>query len=143
MKIQVLVRSIKSSILSLTSSSWNDTFWGLRSAAVKQSRCRFNMAAKGDRKFGPLAEPRIFPNQKIDYSKVDATYQACRSFFRYTMLLASVSEACSTFKFRSLDVAPKLPYFLFPIRPSNSRFISSLTSKHKTSGCSYANALLE
>ena len=51
MKIPVLVRSLKSSILSSTSGK--KTFWGVVSAAVEQSRRKANMVAQGDRKFGP------------------------------------------------------------------------------------------
>ena len=53
MEIPVLVRSLKSSILSSTSFQMGKTFWGVGSASVEQSRRKFNMAAQGDGKFGP------------------------------------------------------------------------------------------
>ena len=53
MEIPVLVRSLKSSILSSTNSQLDDTFWGVVSAAVEQSRSEANMVAQGDGKFGP------------------------------------------------------------------------------------------
>ena len=53
MEIPVLIRSLKSSILSSTSSQFDDTFWGAMSAAVEQSRRRANIVAQGYRKFGP------------------------------------------------------------------------------------------
>ena len=45
--------AMKSSILSSTSSQLDDTFWGVVSAAVEQSRCKANMVAQGEEKFGP------------------------------------------------------------------------------------------
>ena len=53
MEIPVLVRSLKSSILSSSSSQLNETFWGVVSAAVEQSRRHANTVAQGDGKFGP------------------------------------------------------------------------------------------
>ena len=53
MDITVLVQSLKSSILSLTSFQMDETFWGVVSAAVEQSRCKVNIVARGDGKFGP------------------------------------------------------------------------------------------
>ena len=53
MEIPVLVRSLKSSILSSTSFQMVETFWGVGSAAVGQSRRKANMVAQGDGKFGP------------------------------------------------------------------------------------------
>ena len=53
MEIPVLVRSLKSSILSSTSFQMDKTFWGVVSAAVEQSRHKANMVAQGDGKFGP------------------------------------------------------------------------------------------
>ena len=53
MEIPVLVRSLKSSILSSTSFQMGKTFWGVVSAAVEQSRRKANMFAQGDGKFGP------------------------------------------------------------------------------------------
>ena len=53
MEIPVLVRSLKSSILSLTSFQLGKTFWKVVSAAVEQSRRKANMVAQGHRKFGP------------------------------------------------------------------------------------------
>ena len=52
-EISVLVRSLKSSILSSTSFQKGKTFWGVVSAAVVQSRRKANMVAWGDGKFGP------------------------------------------------------------------------------------------
>ena len=55
----VLVQSLKSSILSSTSSQLDDTFWGVGSAAVVvQSRRKANMVAQGDGKFGPSGLPQ-------------------------------------------------------------------------------------
>ena len=56
-----LVLSLKSSILSTTSFALDKTFWGMVSAAVKQSWCKANMVDQGDGKFGPEAGPRIPP----------------------------------------------------------------------------------
>ena len=53
MEIPVLVRSLKSSILSSTSFQMDKTVWGVVSAAVEQSRCKANMVAQGDGKFDP------------------------------------------------------------------------------------------
>ena len=54
MEIPVLVRSLKSSILSSTSFQMGKTFWGVVGAAVEQFRRKANMIAQGDGKFGPL-----------------------------------------------------------------------------------------
>ena len=53
MEIPVLVRSLKSSILSSTSFQMGQIFWGVVSAAVEQSRREANVVAQGDGKFGP------------------------------------------------------------------------------------------
>ena len=53
MEIPILIRSLKSSILSSTSLQMGKTFWGVGSAAVEQSRRKANMVAHGDGKFGP------------------------------------------------------------------------------------------
>ena len=53
MEIPVLVRSLKSSILSSTSFQKGKTFWGMVSAAVEQSRRKAKMVAQWDGKFGP------------------------------------------------------------------------------------------
>ena len=53
MEIPVLIRSLKSSILSSTSFQMGKTFWGVVSAAVEQFRRKANMVAQGDGKFGP------------------------------------------------------------------------------------------
>ena len=53
MEIPVLVRLLKSSILSSTSFQMGKTSWGVVSAAVEQSRHKANMVAQGDGKFGP------------------------------------------------------------------------------------------
>ena len=53
MEIPVLVRSLKSNILSSTSLQKDKTFRGVVSAAVEQSRRKANMVAQGDGKFGP------------------------------------------------------------------------------------------
>ena len=53
MEIPVLVRSLKSSILSSTSFQMDKNFWGVVSAAVEQSRRKANRVAQGDGKFGP------------------------------------------------------------------------------------------
>ena len=61
----VLMRSLKSSILSSTSFQMGKTFWWVVSAAVEQSRGKANMVAQGDGKFGHWGwHPRIPPNQK-------------------------------------------------------------------------------
>ena len=52
MAIPVLVRSLKSSILSSTNFQMGKAFWGVGSAAVEQSRGKANMIAQGDGKFG-------------------------------------------------------------------------------------------
>ena len=53
MEKPVLVRSLKSSVLSSTSLQMGKTIWELVSAVVEQSRRNANMAAQGDGKFGP------------------------------------------------------------------------------------------
>ena len=58
MEIPVLVRSLKSSILSSTSFQMGKTFWWVVSAAVEKSRCKANMVAQGDGKFGPWGWPQ-------------------------------------------------------------------------------------
>ena len=84
MKIPVLNRSLKSSILNssnfyldktlwiksrvlnTSSSNLDKTLWGVLSVAVEQSRRKGNMVAQGDGKFGTeVDKPRIPPNQKI------------------------------------------------------------------------------
>ena len=52
-EMPVLIRSLKSSILSSTSFQMDKTFWGVVSAAVEQSRCKANMVDQGDGQFGP------------------------------------------------------------------------------------------
>ena len=52
MEIPVLVRSLKSSILSSINFHMSKTVWGVGSAAVEQSRRKVNMVAQGDGKFG-------------------------------------------------------------------------------------------
>ena len=64
MEIPAPVRLLKSSILSSTSFQMDNTFWGVGSAAVEQSRRKDNMVAQGDGNFGPEADPRVPPNQK-------------------------------------------------------------------------------
>ena len=61
-KITVLVRSLESSILSSTSFQLDDTFWGVVSSTVEQSRREANLVAQGD---GPEADARIPPNNNI------------------------------------------------------------------------------
>ena len=53
-EMPVLIRSLKSSILSSTSFQMDKTFWGVVSAVVEQSRRKPNMVAQGDGKLGPL-----------------------------------------------------------------------------------------
>ena len=53
MDIPVLVRSLKSIILSSTSFQMGKTFWGVGSTVVEQSRRKASMVAQGDGKFGP------------------------------------------------------------------------------------------
>ena len=50
MEIPALVRSLKSSILSSTGFQTGDSFLGVVSAAVEQSRHKANMVAQGDGK---------------------------------------------------------------------------------------------
>ena len=64
MEIPVIILSLKSSIMRSTSFQMDKTFWGVGSAAVEQSRSKAIMAAQGDGKFGPEADPSIPPNQK-------------------------------------------------------------------------------
>ena len=54
MEIPVLVRSLKSNIVSSTSFQMGKAFWGVLSAAVEQSKRRANMVAQGNGKFGPI-----------------------------------------------------------------------------------------
>ena len=58
MDIPVLIRSLKSSILSSTSFQTGKTFWWVVSAAVEQSRRKANTVARGDVKFGPRGWPQ-------------------------------------------------------------------------------------
>ena len=58
MEIPVLVRSLKSSILSSTSFQMDKTVWRVVSAAVEQSRRKASMVAQGDGKFGPWGWPQ-------------------------------------------------------------------------------------
>ena len=58
METPVLVRSLKSSNLSLTSLQMDKTFWGVMSVAVGQSRRKANMVAQGNGKFGPWGWPQ-------------------------------------------------------------------------------------
>ena len=53
METSVLVRSLKSRILSSTSFQMGKTFWGVVSAAGEQSGRKANMVAQGDGKFSP------------------------------------------------------------------------------------------
>ena len=52
MKISIILRLLKSSILSSTSFQMDINFWGVVSAAVVQSRHIAKKVAQGDRKFG-------------------------------------------------------------------------------------------
>ena len=52
-EIPVLIRSLKSNILSSISFQMGKTFWGVVSAALEQSRRKANIFAQGDGKFGP------------------------------------------------------------------------------------------
>ena len=62
MEILVLVRSLKSSILSSTSIQMGKTFWGVGSAAVEQSRGKANMETGNS---ALEADPRIPPPKKM------------------------------------------------------------------------------
>ena len=53
MEMPVLMRSLKSNIISSTSFKMNNTFRGVGSAAVEQSRRKANMVVQGGGKFGP------------------------------------------------------------------------------------------
>ena len=48
----------QSIILSSNSLQMDETFWGVGSAAVEQSRCKANMVAQGDGKFGHWGWPQ-------------------------------------------------------------------------------------
>ena len=72
MDIPVLVRSLKSSILSSTSFQMGKTFWGVASAAVEQSMRKANIIAQGNS--AVEADPRIPPNpKKTCFKKCSAT----------------------------------------------------------------------
>ena len=47
------IHSLKPSILSLTSFQMYETFWGVVSGVVEQSRRKANTVAQGDGKFSP------------------------------------------------------------------------------------------
>ena len=64
MEMPVLVWSLKSSILSLTSFLLDETFCGVMSTAMEQSRCKDNMVAKGGGIFGPWGWPQNSSNLK-------------------------------------------------------------------------------
>ena len=64
LEIPVVVPSLISSIMSLTSSQLNETFWEAASAAVDQSWCK---AKAGDWKFGPF---RLTPESLQSKSKI-------------------------------------------------------------------------
>ena len=53
MEIPVIVRSLKSRLLSSTSFQMGKTFCGVATTAVEQSRRKANMVARGGGKFGP------------------------------------------------------------------------------------------
>ena len=57
LKMPVLVRPLKSSILSSTSFKLGKTFWRVVSAAVELSSLKTNRVAKGDGKFGRRGWP--------------------------------------------------------------------------------------
>ena len=84
MEIPVLVRSLKSSILSSTSFQMGKTFWWVVSAAVEQSRRKANMVARGDGKFGPWGWPqgpskpkikRVYQTKSVE----NITWNVCNS----------------------------------------------------------------
>ena len=58
MEIPVLVRSMKTIVLSSTSFQMDKTFWGVVRAAVGQSRLKANMVAQRDGNFGPWGWPK-------------------------------------------------------------------------------------
>ena len=62
MEIPVIVRSLKTSILSSTSFQMGKTFWGVASAAVVQSRREWLLRETGNS--AHEADPRIPPNHK-------------------------------------------------------------------------------
>ena len=64
MDLPILAWSLKTSIVSLTSSRMDDTFWGVVRAAVVQSRREANMVAQGDGKSGPWGWPQISSRPK-------------------------------------------------------------------------------
>ena len=76
MEIPVLVRSLKSSILSSTSFQMGKTFWGAVNADADQSWCKANMVAQGDGEFGPLDWPKNPSKQK----KWGILYRVKRTF---------------------------------------------------------------
>ena len=79
-EIPVLVRSLKSSILSSTSFQIGKTSWGVASAAIEQSRRKSNLVAQGDGKFGPQ---RLTPESLQTKKKVFLP----RQFFIYSNYL--------------------------------------------------------
>ena len=66
MEIPVLVRSLKSSNWSLASFQLDDTFWGVASAAVEQSRRKANMVAQGDGILRLTLESLQTPKKRVE-----------------------------------------------------------------------------
>ena len=91
MEIPVLVQSLKSSILSSTSSQLDNTFLGVVSAAVEQSRSNANMVAQGDGKFGPSCWPQNPTKPKKCKKKcIGRAIEACSdSYYILSQWLAS------------------------------------------------------
>ena len=53
------------------------TFWEVVSAAVEQSRCKANMVAQGEEKFGPLGWPQVPSKPKKIYPEIGVSIEKC------------------------------------------------------------------
>ena len=83
MEIPVLIRSLKSSILSWTSLPRDNTFWGVVSAAVEQSRRKANIVAWGDGKFGSWDWPQNPSKLKKIARRNNAWLQTKRKYLTF------------------------------------------------------------
>ena len=86
LEITVLVRSLKSSILSSTSSQLDDAFWGVGSAAVEQTRRKASWGAQGKDKFGPWGwgqglDPLSVQELKLGVNTFSPQSEACAPIF--------------------------------------------------------------
>ena len=89
-RLPVLLRSLKSSILSSTSLQKDWTFWGVVSASVEQSRRKATTVAWGDGKFGPWGWPQDPSKQKQKSVKGSNSFQMDKPF--WGVMSASVME---------------------------------------------------